>query len=119
MLVWKAVPNFGAYSVSNKGKIRRGSKLIKQHLKKGYFYVGLYNENGRKNLSVSRIVGAAFLPNPLLLPEVNHIDGNKRNNRVSNLGWMSSEDNRKHALSLGLINKGQRRKRAREVKIEV
>ena len=48
------------------------------------------------------IVFLSFIPNPLNKPQVNHIDGNKLNNEVSNLEWMSNSENQLHAYSLGL-----------------
>ena len=51
---------------------------------------------------VHRIVALAFLNNPNGLPEVNHIDGDKSNNNVANLEWVSRSDNTKHAIKLGL-----------------
>jgi hypothetical protein len=115
---WKQVSNFPAYEVSNRGRIKRGSKLIKSQLHDGYLYVHLSREGKRRRVSVSRLVAAAFLPNPLLLPEVNHKNGNKQDNYVRNLSWITAEGNRKHALQTGLIHKGMR-KRVREITLQV
>jgi hypothetical protein len=61
--------------------------------------------NGKqKNCRVNRLVAQVFIPNPKQLPEVNHIDGNKDNNHVSNLEWCDRSQNMKHAIRTGLAN---------------
>jgi hypothetical protein len=65
----------------------------------GYWFVGLYRrDDGRRAVNgyLHRLVAEAFLPNPDGLPEVNHKDGDKSNNAVSNLEWMTSSQNRFH-----------------------
>lgn len=57
-----------------------------------------------------RIVAEAFIPNPLKLPEVNHKDGNKKNNCVENLEWVTHRGNVIHAVETGLF--GERAKKA-------
>lgn len=69
---------------------------------RGYLHVRLRKDNRHKNFLVSRLVAQAFIPNPLNLPQVNHIDGNKLNNHVLNLEWCTNGENQKHAYSLGL-----------------
>ena len=65
---------------------------------KGYLRTAIY---GGKTVKVHRLVAEAFIKNPRNLPEVNHIDGNKENNRVDNLEWISHSDNVRHAHKIG------------------
>jgi hypothetical protein len=60
-----------------------------------------------KNYRIHRLVASAFIPNPEELPQVNHKDGNRLNNRVDNLEWASAKDNMRHAGENGL--RGKRR----------
>lgn len=122
--IWKDIQGFeGVYSVSNFGRVKSMSRLtkkvvhgnmyftseiiIKQHPQgTGYLKVTLKESlsKGYKNFSVHRLVAMMFLPNPLSLREVNHLNGIKSDNRLENLQWISSRDNKLHAISLGLMN---------------
>lgn len=63
----------------------------------GYVVVELWNKNGPKSKKIHRLVAEAFLPNPDKKPQVNHIDGNKKNNRLDNLEWVTASENMKHS----------------------
>lgn len=70
---------------------------------KGYRYVDIRDKYGkRKCPKVHRLVAFAFLLNPDNKPQVNHIDGNKLNNKVDNLEYVTNKENRKHAIETGL-----------------
>jgi hypothetical protein len=68
----------------------------------GYLLVDLHHNHKSYYRQVHRLVAEAFIPNPDKLPTVNHIDGDKTNNRIDNLEWMSIKDNVRHAWSTGL-----------------
>lgn len=100
------------YQINQFGEIRtlkNSPKLKKYDLLKpqisktnGYVYQML-NKNGTKKLfRVHRLVASAFLPNPNNLPQVNHKDGNKQNNRADNLEWCEQSYNMKHAYKTKL-----------------
>ena len=85
-------------------------KLIPATIANGYQKVLIYYKPGkRKQVSIHRLVACAFIPNPNNLPQVNHIDGNKKNNNIDNLEWVTSSENVKHAFDTGLKHaaKGQ------------
>ena len=96
----------GRYTISNLGIVR--SKLtnlvMKQNITKfGYARINLRKAKSReyKSYFVHRLVASHFLDNKNNLPEVNHIDCNRLNNRVSNLEWVSKEDNIRHSFIYG------------------
>ena len=70
----------------------------------GYKLVYLMINGKRKSKLIHRLVAEAFIPNPNNLPQVNHIDGDKSNNHVSNLEWCTCEYNNNHAIQNELRN---------------
>ena len=68
----------------------------------GYLQVSLWKNNVGSSHYVHRLVAKAFIPNPLNLPQVNHIDGNRQNNHVTNLEWVTCSENSSHAVRTGL-----------------
>lgn len=117
---WLPIKGFeGYYEVSNEGQVRSVDRTILGkdgviYPKKGklkdlysninvkYMQVNLYKENKSYTFYVHRLVAQAFIPNPLNLPEVNHKDGNRVNNNVSNLEWVTRLENIDHAIRTGL-----------------
>ena len=87
------------------GKISKldGTPLKKYISPYGYERVCI---NGKCWL-VHRIVAMVFIPNPDNKPQVNHIDGNKQNNDISNLEWVTPEENMRHASRMGLLRPPQ------------
>lgn len=110
--VWKKIKSFHNYQVSNYGNIRRKLKTNSFHYLKpqisnfGYNIIGLRKNNKFYHIFVHRIVLSVFSNSGKITYknrlQVNHKDGNKLNNHISNLEWVTSSENRKHALNLGL-----------------
>lgn len=112
--VWKPIEGYGGvYEVSNFGNVRsyrnnkHGTKLLPHFLvgRCGKYYKTVIlcdKEIGNKTVNIHALVAKHFVPNPNGLNEINHIDGNKMNNRADNLEWCTHEQNMKHAVETGL-----------------
>jgi hypothetical protein len=116
---WRPVVGYeGFYEVSDSGRIktvervclkRNGSKIkVKERIKSntigthGYLVTGLKVSGKNKTCTVHRLVAIAFIDNPENLPCINHVDGVKTNNSLSNLEWCTIADNNTHAFDTGL-----------------
>lgn len=106
MKKWKQITYAKLYEVSDYGDIRKigserlliGSTTGTRNGVTRYKCHGIIGNNGKRVFNMThRIVAMHFLPNPLNLPQVNHIDENKFNNSLSNLEWMSNKDNSRHS----------------------
>lgn len=71
----------------------------------GYFRCNLCKDGIRKEFLIHRLVGIAFVPNPFNLPQINHINGIKKDNRPENLEWTDQKRNVNHAYEIGLNKK--------------
>jgi hypothetical protein len=114
--IWKDVKSFeGTYQVSNLGRVKRidNSKIRNKRYCGEYYFKGMDNGCGylrikltKNNISkrymLHRLIAEAFIPNPQNKPQVNHIDGNKQNNSISNLEWVTRLENVRHAWEIGL-----------------
>ena len=114
MELWKTIAEATNYEISNTGLVR--NKKTKQILKgrltqSGYLQVSIKIdiENKFMNRYIHRLVAQHFLNNIENKQEVNHKDGNKKNNYVSNLEWASSSENQKHRHSIGISKTSQRK----------
>jgi hypothetical protein len=91
------------YFVSNLGRFKNSSGTIMDNYKtndNGYIRVYIYN----KTYALHRLIAYAFLENPENKEQVNHIDGNKKNNAISNLEWVTNTENQIHKHKIGLGN---------------
>lgn len=109
--VWRDITGYeGKYQISNRGNVKslnyhntnKESLLKPATDNKGYLRCALSKGNVLSTFKVHRLVANAFIPNPLGLPHVNHIDGNKKNNHFSNLEWCDNSMNQIHAYQNGL-----------------
>lgn len=99
--IWKDVPNWEKdYEVSNFGFVRNKRTKKRKALDpntNGYFRVVFFNNYKRERIFVHRLVAKVFIPNDDLTKNVvNHIDGNKQNNKASNLEWVTRSYNNEH-----------------------
>ena len=96
---WKTLPDFPKYQVSDQGRIKNiesGRIFTGTQDAFGYVHVRLINPKGTYTLKkVHRLVAEAFLPNPENKPIIDHIDGDKTNNALSNLRWFTYSENSK------------------------
>lgn len=119
--IWKDINGYEhLYQISNFGRVKSLERKVywgcnyktcrneKERLlnyikdKNGYLRCSLHKDGKQRNYSVHRLVAETFIPNLEGKPEVNHIDGNKKNNRVTNLEWVTSQENQIHAFKMGL-----------------
>lgn len=102
---------FYNYLVYPNGKIWSNYKhdfLVPQDNGTGYMKVLLQIKGKPKNIYVHRLIALLFIPNPSCFSEINHIDGNKKNNTIDNLEWCTEAENKRHAVKTGLTLKGER-----------
>ena len=113
---WLPCPGYeDSYQVSNLGRVRsidrvsgsrpgitKGKLLIQTPNRKRYLEVRLFKNSKSISKVVHRLVAKAFIINVNNFKQVNHIDGNKSNNCVNNLEWITNSENQKHAYKLGL-----------------
>jgi hypothetical protein len=104
-LKFTPIKDYPMYRIGTDGRVwsETNDIILKQHLNdRGYVNAYLSKEGKVKTLRVHRLVAEHFIPNPDNKPEVNHKDGDKTNNHVDNLEWVTRRENRQHAWNLGL-----------------
>lgn len=114
---WRDIPDYeGRYQVSDRGRVRSLPRLVEREnwtpmqlsgrvlrprlSHKGYLLVGLTKGSKTKNFSVHRLVASVFIENHGNKPEINHINGDKTDNRVANLDWVTSKENTRHSIQV-------------------
>lgn len=111
--VFKIIKDYPNYAISRCGAvINIRNENVMQHLLRGastttdYYYVGISNDVRVKKYLVHRLIAEYWIPNPDNKSSVNHKDGNKHNNHISNLEWVTRSENQRHAITTGLKGKG-------------
>lgn len=124
--IWKNIPTYSGIAeasslgrvrtldrLNKKGKSIKGRILNQRFSRCGYLLCNIRTTYDRKTLSVHRLIAIAFLEVIQEKPQVNHIDGNKINNKITNLEWMDVREQQEHALFLGLLWHGEKNKNSK------
>lgn len=112
-MVWEKIKNFPDYKINKEGEVITThylhhniiKKLKPRKSKNGYYSVYLYKDGKGYSKLIHRLVAETFIPNPKKLSQVNHINGDKTNNNINNLEWISPANNIRHAIKNNLINR--------------
>ena len=107
------IDGFEDYGISKEGNVysfKSNIELKKSIRPNGYLFVTLYKNKKPYRKSIHRLVAITFISNPGQKPQVNHKDGDKTNNNINNLEWVTASENEIYKYKLGYINhfKGKR-----------
>lgn len=99
------------YSVSTEGIVRKDATgyILSQSTQQDYKFVTLQVQGKQKRMRVHRMVAETFIENPNNKPYVNHINGDRGDNNVENLEWVTPSENTQHAVETGLFGSGRAR----------
>lgn len=114
----KTIDGFPDYRITEDGRVFSlfsGDFMALKESNFGYLRIGLRRNTKQKFVLVHRLVACAYIPNPKNKPQVNHKNGNKKDNRVENLEWVTASENHRHAFDV--LGKISPRKRLTEEEI--
>ncbi len=104
--MWKKIKRNNNYSINENGEVRHdeSGRIKKATVNKdnGYLCVDLYKDNKRTKETIHRLVAEAFIANPYNKPTVDHKDGNRQNNAVSNLRWATYSEQNSRFNTIGI-----------------
>lgn len=118
--IWKDILGYeGIYQISNFGRVKslerkvkggmnnivtRKERILKKYISiNGYNFIRLLKNKKYYNITIHRLVAKYFIDNPDNKPQINHKDGDKLNNNINNLEWVTAKENMRHAWDSGLI----------------
>ena len=97
--MWKKIKDYPSYEIDIFGNIKRGKRILKsKKATNGYTNICLCKNGKPKMFRLHRLLAQTFIPNPDNKPQINHIDGKKNNNDLSNLEWVTASENMLHAI---------------------
>lgn len=110
MEIWKDIKGYeGLYQISNLGRVKslrkqkgfyiREEVILKNRIDRGYLKVTLSKDNKLKYISVHRLIAEAFIPNPENKSFIDHINGNRADNRIENLRWVTQKENMNNPIT--------------------
>lgn len=111
----RKLSKFPGYSISDQGEVinLKTNKILKcSKDRDGYLQLSISSDNKSYSRRIHRLIAETFIPNPENKPQVNHIDGNKLNNHISNLEWVTAKENIRHSWSLGLSKSSENQRKA-------
>lgn len=111
--IWKDVPGFPGYQVSNAGRVRSLPRIVKRGnhtmsisgsilrfgTSMGYSFVNLRKDGKSISVKVHKLVGLVFVENPKNRPEIDHINANRKDNRPENLRWVNRHENNMNPIT--------------------
>lgn len=109
--IWSC-PKISKYTPNHNGR------YLKKYKDRGYEYATLYKNGKNKKIAIHRLVAFQFIPNDKNKPHINHINGDKSDNRVENLEWCTPKENCIHAWENGLSQTSNKMRELSKVKMK-
>ncbi len=108
--LWASVPGYPNYEISSSGVVRNATTglVLKGFEYRGYRFAQIYRDNVRQNFAVSRLVLLSFRGEPPEGHVAAHLNGDRKDNRLLNLAWVTPEENEQHRFLHGTIAKGEK-----------